>query len=144
MQVLDTCVRRPPNDPQRRVCEICRKSRNMFETPIKSGLLERCGRCGKGRLFRRYLKFHDKCAECEMDFTIADTADGPAFFVGSLVMIVFAPFYFILPVIAAPLILKLILWVLLLSVMGACIYFLLPKFKVWNDSINFPITKTFF
>lgn len=101
----------------------------MFESPIRSGLKERCGRCGEGRLFRRYLKFQDECCHCGLDFRVADTADGPAFFVGSLVMIVFAPFYFLLPVIEAPFVLKLSLWTILLGSMGATVLFLLPKFK---------------
>lgn len=60
-------------------------------TPIASGIRLRCGTCGKGQLFRAYLKFYDHCAACGQDFTIADTADGPAFFVGFLAMIIFAP-----------------------------------------------------
>lgn len=101
----------------------------MFKHPIKSGFGERCGRCDEGRLFRGYLKFNDKCDSCGLDFSVADTADGPAFFVGSLAMIVFAPFYFILPVADIPLLPKVGLWVVLLFVMGAFCLILLPKFK---------------
>ena len=101
----------------------------MFETPIKSGLRERCGRCGQGKLFRKYLKFNDRCETCDLDFSVADTADGPAFFVGSFVMIVFAPFYFILPIADISLALKVILMVALFCTMSGAIAFLLPKFK---------------
>lgn len=101
----------------------------MFETPIKSGLHGRCGRCGEGQLFRRYLKFNDKCESCGLDFGIADTADGPAFFVGSLVMIVFAPFYFILPIVDTSIWLKIVLMALLFAAMTGTIFALLPRFK---------------
>ena len=101
----------------------------MFETPIKSGVQQKCGRCGKGRLFRKYLKFNDKCDHCGQDFSIADTADGPAFFVGSLMMILFAPFYFILPIVDVGIALKVALWIVLLSAMTGFCLTLLPMFK---------------
>lgn len=101
----------------------------MFKTPIKSGLMLKCGRCGQGKLFRKYLKFRASCEVCELDFSIADTADGPAFFVGSLMMVLFAPFYFILPVVDAPLPILLLLWALLLLAMSAFCLTLLPRFK---------------
>ena len=101
----------------------------MFETPIKSGVMLKCGRCGKGALFHKYLKFHQECPECGLDFSVADTADGPAFFVGALMMILFAPFYFILPMVKAPLLILLLLWAALFLAMGAFCYLLLPRFK---------------
>jgi uncharacterized protein (DUF983 family) len=101
----------------------------MFQAPIKSGLMLKCGRCGRGQLFHRYLKFNEQCSECGLDFSIADTADGPAFFVGFLAMILFAPFYFILPMVDAPLLVLLSLWVLLISSMSGFCYLLLPRFK---------------
>ena len=101
----------------------------MFETPIKSGLMLKCGRCGKGALYRRYLKLDESCAECGLDYSVADTADGPAFFVGFLMMILFAPFYFILPVIEAPVLVLIVLWATLIAAMGGFCYLLLPRFK---------------
>ena len=101
----------------------------MFDAPVRHGLKLRCARCGEGRLFRAYLKFHDECPACGQDFTVADTADGPAFFVGFLVMIVFAPFYFILPMLPLALPLMIGLWVMLLSTMLGLALFLLPIFK---------------
>ncbi|GGB60809.1 DUF983 domain-containing protein [Henriciella pelagia] len=101
----------------------------MFEQPIKRGLKQRCARCGQGSLFRSYLKFRDECPSCGQDFSVADTADGPAFFVGFLVMILFAPFYFILPMVSAPLVLKIVLWIILLSTMFGLALLLLPLFK---------------
>ena len=105
------------------------KGPDMFEHPIRSGVFERCGRCGKGRLFKGYLKFRDECDTCGLDFRGADTADGPAFFVGSLTMILFAPFYFILPLVELPLLPLIGLWVLLIATMIGFAGLLLPKFK---------------
>lgn len=101
----------------------------MFDHPIRSGLKRRCPRCDKGGLFRSYLKFRDRCPECGQDFTVADTADGPAFFVGFLVMILFAPFYFILPMLDLSLLVKLAAWVVLLATMLGFCLLLLPPFK---------------
>ena len=40
-----------------------------------------CPRCGKGKLFDGFLKLAKRCNVCGLDFSFADTADGPAFFV---------------------------------------------------------------
>lgn len=40
-----------------------------------------CPRCGKGKLFDGFLKLARRCNVCDLDFSFADTADGPAFFV---------------------------------------------------------------
>lgn len=66
-------------------------------TPVLSGLKLRCGACGKGRVFRSYLKLNDACPACGRDMTAADTADGPAFFVGFGVLVLTAPFLFLMP-----------------------------------------------
>lgn len=101
----------------------------MFDHPVRSGLKLRCPRCEEGKLFRAYLKLNDECPSCGLDFRKADTADGPAFFVGFLVMVLFAPFYFILPMLEASLWLKLGLWIVLLSAMMGLALVLLPPFK---------------
>ncbi|QRM31436.1 DUF983 domain-containing protein [Microvirga sp. VF16] len=51
------------------------------ETILKYGLKCRCPRCGKGRLFNGFLTLAPRCEACGLDFSFADTADGPAFFV---------------------------------------------------------------
>lgn len=38
------------------------------------------------------MKFRLRCEHCNQDFSVADTADGPAFFVGFLAAIIFTPF----------------------------------------------------
>ena len=57
-------------------------------SPITAGLTGRCPRCGKGHLFKGYLKVQPKCEVCGLDLAFADAGDGPAFFVMSFVGIV--------------------------------------------------------
>lgn len=77
-------------------------------TPILSGIRQRCGACGQGKLFKGYLKLNDACPHCGRDMTAADTADGPAFFVGFGVLILMAPFLFLVPMSPLPIGLKLL------------------------------------
>jgi uncharacterized protein (DUF983 family) len=48
---------------------------------LSAGLRCRCPRCGDGPLFDGFLRVAPKCDACGLDFTFADPADGPAFFV---------------------------------------------------------------
>lgn len=98
-------------------------------SPISAGLSERCANCGEGRLWRGYLKPKPACEACGQDFTQTDTADGPAFFVGFAVLIVFAPFGFIIGIADQPIWMKIILMVLLAIVTVIASLALLPKAK---------------
>jgi len=57
--------------------------------PVKSGggvdfaaaALGRCPVCGKGKLFKSFLKPAGACANCGADFKAAETGDGPVVFV---------------------------------------------------------------
>ena len=53
--------------------------------PIKVNFLSaaagRCPVCGKGRLFKSYLKVAESCSHCGQNFKAADTGDGPVVFV---------------------------------------------------------------
>jgi uncharacterized protein (DUF983 family) len=49
--------------------------------PIKTGIRGRCPRCGQGKLFDGFLTIREGCAVCGLDYSFADPADGPAFFV---------------------------------------------------------------
>lgn len=48
---------------------------------LKHGLMCRCPRCGKGRLFNGFLTLAPRCEACGLDYSFADPADGPAFFI---------------------------------------------------------------
>jgi uncharacterized protein (DUF983 family) len=41
----------------------------------------RCPRCGQGKLFNGFLTLAPRCDVCGLDYSFADPADGPAFFV---------------------------------------------------------------
>ena len=85
-------------------------------SPMLSGLLGRCPRCGKGRLFQGFLALRPQCEHCGLDFSFVDSADGPAVFVifisgfivaGSAraVEMLYAPPYWVHAVLWGPLIL---------------------------------------
>jgi uncharacterized protein (DUF983 family) len=49
--------------------------------PFSAGLGGKCPRCGQGALFKKYLSLNDRCDICRLDFSKADSGDGPAVFV---------------------------------------------------------------
>ena len=67
-----------------------------FDSPstISAGLRCRCPRCGEGKIFAGFLTVAKRCDRCGLDYSFADPADGPAFFVmsgvGILVVAVWA------------------------------------------------------
>jgi uncharacterized protein (DUF983 family) len=54
---------------------------------LKHGLMCRCPRCGKGRLFNGFLTLARRCEACGLDYSFANPADGPAFFVMTIMAI---------------------------------------------------------
>ncbi|MBD8876482.1 DUF983 domain-containing protein [Roseibium polysiphoniae] len=50
-------------------------------SPVQTGLRGRCPRCGEGHLFDGFLTLKPKCEVCDLDYSFADPADGPAFFI---------------------------------------------------------------
>ena len=84
--------------------------------PIARGLRGRCPRCGEGRLFKGFLTVRPRCESCGLDFSFADSGDGPAVFViligGAIVVfaaliteVVYQPPYWLHAVLWVPLIL---------------------------------------
>ncbi|SMC91240.1 Uncharacterized conserved protein, DUF983 family [Rhizobium sp. RU36D] len=49
--------------------------------PLKAGLSACCPRCGQGRLFDGVVKLKPACSNCGLDYSFADSGDGPAIFV---------------------------------------------------------------
>lgn len=49
--------------------------------PVRSGIAGRCPRCGEGRLFSGFLTVAPRCNACGLDYSFADSGDGPAAFV---------------------------------------------------------------
>jgi uncharacterized protein (DUF983 family) len=50
-------------------------------SPIKAGLVCCCPKCGKGKLYKGWLNFSDRCSECGLDYTVFEKGDGPAVFI---------------------------------------------------------------
>jgi uncharacterized protein (DUF983 family) len=50
-------------------------------SPLKTGIRGLCPRCGRGHLFNGFLTMSKQCEVCGLDYSFADPADGPAFFV---------------------------------------------------------------
>lgn len=71
-------------------------------SPVLTGFRCRCYKCGEGEVFRGYLTPKTACEACGQSFEAGDTGDGPAFFVMFLALILFAPFFFILPLTGWP------------------------------------------
>lgn len=51
---------------------------------FRRGITGVCPRCGQGRLFAGYLRLAKRCGNCDLDYSFADPADGPAFFAMSI------------------------------------------------------------
>jgi uncharacterized protein (DUF983 family) len=49
--------------------------------PFKVGLSACCPRCGQGKLFDGLLKVKPQCQNCGLDYSFADSGDGPVVFV---------------------------------------------------------------
>lgn len=71
-------------------------------SPLKTGPLGRCPRCGEGHMFDGYLKLRDRCEVCGLDYAYADPADGPAFFVQMFTCIPAVVFALLLEIYASP------------------------------------------
>ena len=57
-------------------------------SPMKTGAMGKCPRCGRGKLFESYLKIADKCQNCGLSFDFADAGDGAVWFVSLFACIV--------------------------------------------------------
>jgi uncharacterized protein (DUF983 family) len=50
-------------------------------SPWRSGFLCRCPRCGKGPLYQGFLAVRERCPVCGLDYSFADSGDGPVVFI---------------------------------------------------------------
>jgi uncharacterized protein (DUF983 family) len=66
-------------------------SRRDLWPALLRGLACRCPRCGRGRLFGRYLKVADRCAACGLDLSHQRADDAPPYFTIVLVGHVIVP-----------------------------------------------------
>lgn len=49
-----------------------------LKSALAAGLKGRCPRCGQGHLFRGFIEIAPSCDVCGLNFSFADTGDGPA------------------------------------------------------------------
>jgi len=103
----------------------------MADTPHVSafgaGLSLRCPRCGRGKLFKSYLKVADTCSESGLDLSAEDSGDGPAVFVIFVVGFIAAILVVIMEfVVQAPMLVSIAL--VCVVVIGGTLL-LLPPFK---------------
>lgn len=49
------------------------------KTAVLNGLRCKCPNCGEGKLFSRYLKVVDHCANCDEELSCHSADDGPAY-----------------------------------------------------------------
>jgi len=101
----------------------------MTKSPVKAGLARNCFNCGKGSVFDGYLQLRESCAVCGQDFKRGDTGDGPAFFVMFAALILFAPFFFFLPLLDWPMWAKVIGFIVLAALTMGFILWALRPFK---------------
>lgn len=70
--------------------------------PTSTGPFGKCPRCGQGHMFAGYLKLAPACEVCGLDFSYADPADGPAFFVQMITCVPAVIFALVLEIMASP------------------------------------------
>ena len=70
--------------------------------PHRTGPFGRCPRCGEGHLFDGFIKLRAGCEVCGLDYSYADPADGPAFFVQMVTCVPAVIFTIMLEILAAP------------------------------------------
>ncbi len=56
--------------------------------PFLAGLLSRCPRCGRGKLFTGFLSLRPSCPSCGLDYGLVDSGEGPAVFIILIVGVV--------------------------------------------------------
>ncbi|RMF03677.1 MAG: DUF983 domain-containing protein [Alphaproteobacteria bacterium] len=60
---------------------MARKTDFPAVSPYVAGLRGRCPRCGQGPLFDGFLHVAPACSVCKLDYSFADSGDGPAVFI---------------------------------------------------------------
>ncbi|OJJ13193.1 hypothetical protein BKI51_03860 [Alphaproteobacteria bacterium AO1-B] len=87
--------------------------------PVTAGLSGACPRCGQGKLFDGFLSVKRSCSTCGLDYSFADSGDGPAVFVIMIVgFIVVGLVLFVELSFQPPVWLHLILWLPLTVVLA--------------------------
>ena len=56
------------------------KAQSSGVSPIYTGLMVKCPRCGKGSLLHTFLNLREHCSVCGLNYAFVDSGDGPAVF----------------------------------------------------------------
>ena len=99
----------------------------MAVSPLRVALRHCCPRCGQGRLYQSFLKVAPHCDHCQLDLRKADSGDGPAVFVITLLGTLVAVQMVVVEFLYAPPIWMHVLFMSAVCALGA--YLLLPPFK---------------
>ncbi|ANH03332.1 MULTISPECIES: DUF983 domain-containing protein [unclassified Shinella] len=87
--------------------------------PFSAGVRGCCPRCGQGKLFDGLLKVKPACASCGLDYSFADSGDGPVVFVLLIVgFIVVGAALWMEVNVNPPLWVHFLLWIPLVIVLG--------------------------
>ena len=70
--------------------------------PVRTGPFGRCPRCGEGHIFDGFLTLRDACEVCGLDYSFAEPADGPAFFVQCFACVPAVIFTIMLEIMVSP------------------------------------------
>jgi uncharacterized protein (DUF983 family) len=70
--------------------------------PVRTGPFGRCPRCGEGHIFKGFLTLRDSCEVCGLDYSFAEPADGPAFFVQCFTCVPAVIFTIMLEIMVSP------------------------------------------
>ncbi|WP_421981643.1 DUF983 domain-containing protein [Roseibium sp.] len=90
--------------------------------PVSAGLSGKCPRCGQGRLFDGFLSVKRSCAACGLDYSFADSGDGPAVFVIMIVgFVIVGLVLFVELSFQPPIWLHLVLWLPLTVILAASV-----------------------
>lgn len=69
--------------------------RPALQLALVRGFVGRCPNCGRGRLFRAYLKPVDHCANCDEKYSDIESDDAAPWFTMLIVGVLAAPLYFL-------------------------------------------------
>jgi uncharacterized protein (DUF983 family) len=90
--------------------------------PVSAGLSGKCPRCGQGKLFDGFLSVRKICGACGLDYSFADSGDGPAVFVIMIVgFVVVGLVLFVELSFQPPIWLHLVLWLPLTVILAASV-----------------------
>jgi len=87
-------------------------SEDISVSPLRAGLLCKCPKCGRGKLYDGFLTVAPKCSCCGLDFSPFDSGDGPAVFIVMLLGFVVVGLALVVEVkFSPPLWVHMLLWI---------------------------------